>query len=139
MTDAPILSAETILTTAIVTALTPFVGTFNSRPKAYYQLAEQGAPLPYVVFQFQSDITRLDWIGNSGATVLLTIKALVSAAQGNNSKAARDLLALVAPGLSTVAASGYSVAARYVRSPTLPPSGGVAQALHIYRLRIERV
>ena len=133
MIDTPILSAETILTTAIVTALTPFVGTFNGRPKAYYQLAEQGAPLPYVVYQFQSDITRLEWIGTTGATVLLTLKAL-----GVSSKAARDLLGVAAPGLLNIAATGYTVSARYVRSPTIAPVANVWQALHIYRLRIER-
>lgn len=129
----PILTAETILTTAIRDALAPLVGTYNGRPKVYYQLAEQGAPLPYVVFQCQSDISRMDWLGDTGATVLVTIKALASDAQS-----ARALLATVAPGMDSLSYSGVTVQARYDRSPTVPPSAaGVRQALHVYRLRID--
>jgi hypothetical protein len=133
MTDAPILEAEAVLAEAIAGALAPYVGTYNGRPKAYYQLAEQGAPLPYVVFQFQSAIGRMDWIAQTGATVLVTIKALAA-----NAKAARDLLATVAPGMDAITIDGYVITSRYNQSPTVPPQNSVWQALHVYRLRIER-
>jgi hypothetical protein len=129
----PILTAEAIIANAIVTALTAHVGTFNGRPKAYYQLAEQGAPLPFVVFQFQSDIGRVDRIGGVGATALITLKAL-----SDSASAARALLATAAPSLATLTATGYTLKARYVRSPIIPPIGGVYQSAHIYRLTIER-
>jgi hypothetical protein len=132
MTDAPILEAEAVLATAIASALAPYVGTYNGRPKAYYQLAEQGAPLPYIVFQFQSAIGRMDWIAQAGATVLVTVKALAA-----NAKAARDLLAAAAPGMDAIAIDGYAVTARYNQSPTVPPQNSVWQALHLYRLRLE--
>lgn len=130
--DAPILEAEAVFADAIRDALASLVGTFNSKPKVYYQLAEQGCPLPYVVFQFQSDIGRMDWIGRTDATALLTLKALASSPKG-----ARDLLATAAPGMTNISATGYTLSARYVRSPTMAPVAGVAQAMHIYRLRIE--
>lgn len=132
MTDTAIIEAEAVLTTAIRDALAPLVGTFNARPTAYYQLAEQGCPLPYTVFQFQSDISRMDWFGESGATALLTLKALAT-----SPKAARDLLAVVAPGLDAIAISGYTITARYLRTPTVAPVEGVAQALAVYRIRLE--
>lgn len=132
MADAPILAAEGVLTSAIVAALDSYVGTFNSRPKIYYQLAEQGCPLPYVVFQCQTDIGRMDWIGRTGATVQVTLKALA-----NSPSAARALLATVAPPMIALTLSGYTITSRYLRSPTVPPVNGVAQALHVYRLRIE--
>jgi hypothetical protein len=133
MTDAPILEAEAVLAEAIRDTLASYVGTFNERPKVYYQLAEQGCPLPYVVFQFQSAIGRMDWIAQTGATVLVTIKALAASA-----KAARDLLATVAPGMDAITIDGYVITSRYSQSPTVPPQNSVWQALHVYRLRIER-
>jgi hypothetical protein len=134
MADTPILDAEAVLTTAIRDALAPLVGTYNGRPKAYYQQAEQGAPLPYVVFQFQSDISRMDWLSDTGATVLVTVKALAGSAS-----AARTLLATVAPGMDSLTDADYALTARYVRSPAIPPSGGVWQSAHIYRIRMERI
>jgi len=131
--DAPILEAEAVLTTAIRDALAPFVGTFNARPMAYYQLAEQNCPFPYTVFQFQTDISRLDWIGLTGATVQMTLKALAT-----SPKAARDLLAVVAMGMQAITITGYTITARYLRTPTIAPVDGVSQAMHVYRIRMER-
>jgi hypothetical protein len=33
---------------------------------------------------------------------------------------------------------GFTITARYERSPIIPPANNVFQALHIYRVRIER-
>ena len=132
MPDTPILEAEAVLTMAIRDALAPFVGTFNTRPKAYYQLAEQGAPLPYVVFQFQSDIGRMDWLGETGATAQLTLKAFAVSA-----KAAHALVAAAAPGLDAITALEYTITARSLRTPILPQTAGAVQAGLIYRIRME--
>lgn len=132
-TATPILSAELILATAIRDALAPFVGLYLTRPKAYYQQAEQGAPLPYIVFQCQSDIGRLDHIGDTGATVLVTLKALAG-----DAKAARELLLAASAGMASLSYTGYVLTARYARSPAIPPSGGVFQSAHTYRITIER-
>lgn len=134
MIDAPILTAEDVLITAFKVALTPFVGSYNGRPKAYYQMAEQGAPLPFLVFHLQADISRVDWLGQTGATGLVTIKAL--AASGT---VARTLLATAAAGLAALTASGYRLTARYDRSPAIPPDAGVWQAVAVYRFGLERV
>ena len=133
MVDAPILTAEDITIAAVKAALTPYVGTYNSRPKVYYQQAEQGAPLPFIVFHFQSNIARMDWIGATGATGLVTLKAI--AASGT---AARSLRATAAPGMASLVAPGYRITAIYEGSPTIGPVDGEWQALSIYRLRIER-
>lgn len=133
MSDSPIVEAEAVLVDAIRDALASYVGTFDGKPKAYYQLAQQKCPLPYVVFQFQADISRLDWIGLTGATALVTLKALAT-----SGRAARDLLATVVPGMAAITIDDYAITARYLRSPTVPPQNGTSQALHVYRLRMER-
>lgn len=133
MTSTPILTAETILTTAIRNALAPFVGTHQGRPKVYYQVNTDGAPRPLLIFQFQSDISRLDWIGNVGATALITVKA-----QADDPDTAAELLALAAPGMSNLREPGATLTAVYVRSPIIPPIGGVYQSAHIWRVSINR-
>lgn len=133
-TADPILEAETIIATAIRDALTPLVGSYQGRPKAYYQQAEQGAPLPYVIYQCQSNIERRDFLSDTGATVVTVIKALAS-----DAKTARDLLFTVAPGLDSLAYPDHTVLARYERSPAIPPSGGVFQSAHQFRVTIERI
>lgn len=129
----PILTAETILTTAIRNAIAPFVGLHQGRPKVYYQLAEQGATRPLIVFQFQSDIDRLAYVGNIGATALVTIKA-----QADDPDSAADLLADASPGMADLAFDGYSLTAVYVRSPIIPPIADVYQSAHIFRITITR-
>jgi hypothetical protein len=133
MSTEPILTAEVIIATAIRDALAPSVGAYNERPKVYWQIAEQGAPRPYLIAQGQSDISRLDYIGNVGAAALITLKALADSA-----KAARDLLAAAAPGMNTLVYEGYTLRARYVRSPLIPPINFIYQSAHIYRITIER-
>jgi hypothetical protein len=133
MSAEPILTAELIIATAIRDALAPYAGTYNDRPKVYWQLAEQGAPKPYLIAQGQSDISRVDYIGDVSATALVTLKALA-----DNAKAARDLLFQAAPGMNNLTYAGYSVRARYVRSPIIPPLNNVYQSAHLYRITIER-
>lgn len=133
-TADPILEAETIIATAIRDALAPFVGSYQGRPKVYYQQAEQGAPLPYVIYQCQSNIERRDFLQDTGATVVTVIKALAS-----DAKAARDLLLTASAGMDSLSYMGHVVLARYERSPAIPPSGSVFQSAHQFRITIERV
>jgi hypothetical protein len=134
MTTAPVLNAEQIIIDAFKAALAPYVGLWNGRPKAYYQQAEQNAPLPFVIFQAQADIGRLDWIDQTGAEVLMTVKALAA-----NGTTARALLNDITPGMAALASAGYTITARYERSPAIPPTATTHQAAHIYRVRIERI
>lgn len=133
MTPAPILNAEVILTTAITGALAPYAGTHQGRPKVYYQLNTDGAPRPLIVFQFQDDIRRLNYVGDVGATALVTIKA-----QADDPDSAAELLATAAPGMSALAYDDYTLTAVYVRSPIIPPIDGVYQSAHIFRISITR-
>lgn len=133
MTVAPVLDAETILAVAIRDALAPYVETHNGRPRCYYQLAEQGAPLPYLVYQLQADITPVWRLGLAGASALVTVRALAASAQ-----AARALLRGATPGLADLIYPDYDITARYVRSPSIPPQNGVYQSAHIWRVSIER-
>lgn len=129
----PILTAEIIITTAIRNAIAPLVDTYNGRPKVYWQLAEKGTPLPYTVFQGQTDITRLDWIGKIGAKVKITLKTLAV-----DSDRSAELLATVAPAMNTLSYPGYTLTAIYERSPMIPYAGGAYTSAHIYNLTIER-
>lgn len=135
---SPILDAEQLLATSIRTALAPLVdgqvARFNGRPRVYWQLAEQQCPLPYVVAQPQGDIVLAGRVGAADATALVTVRALAS-----DGATARGLLAAVAPGMAQLAAAGYDLTARYVRSPSIPPTpAGVCQAAHMYRVTIAR-
>lgn len=133
MSTEPILTAETILATAIRNALAPIAGTYNTRPKVYWLLGEQGAPKPFLIAQAQTPIERLDRIGDVGATALIAVKALAE-----SGAAARDLLAAAAPRMNNLSYEGYRLKARYIRSPIIPPLEGVYQSAHIYRITIER-
>ena len=139
---APILEAEDVLTTAIRDALAPFVDAllerFKGRPRVYYREAEQGCPLPFVIFQFQSDINRRDWIGESGGTALLTLKVFVSTTMFSPVGTAPEFLSAVAPAMNAITMSGYTIKARYLRTPNLPQTSGTIQAGLTYRLSIER-
>jgi hypothetical protein len=133
MSAEPILDAELIIATAVRNALAPFVGTFNDRPKVYESLAEQGAPKPFLVFQFQADITP-DWrVGSAGASAPITLRSLAE-----DVDTARQLLKSASVGMSTLYYPGYSVTARYVRSPKIPALNGVYTSAHIWRISIER-
>lgn len=129
----PILTAETILTTAVRNALAPYAGTHQGRPKVYYQVNTDGAPRPLLIFQFQTDIGRIDHVGRIGATALVTVKA-----QADDPDTAVALLATAAPGMGALAYGGYTITAVYVRSPIIPPIDGVYQSAHIYRITLER-
>jgi hypothetical protein len=133
MTVQPILDAELIIATAVRNALAPFVGTYNGRPKIYDGLAEQGAPKPLLVFQFQADITPSWYVNGVGASALVTVRSLAE-----DVDTSQQLLASAAPAMSTLTYAGYSLAARYVRSPRIPPLGSTYTSAHIWRITIER-
>jgi hypothetical protein len=74
------------LRTAISTALS---GTFGGR--VYWQIAPQGATLPYCVFQSQdAGGKRDDYVGENGWTGLITLRVL-----DDDQDAADELLALL--------------------------------------------
>jgi hypothetical protein len=134
MTAQPILDAELIIATALRNALAPFVGTYLDRPKVYEGLAEQGAPKPLLVFQFQAPIEPAWYVNGAGASALITVKA-----QAEDIDSARQLLGRASAGMRTLYYPGYSVTARYVRSPKIPALNGVYTNAHTWRISIERI
>jgi hypothetical protein len=134
MTVQPILDAELIIATAVRNALAPFVGTFNDRPKVYEGEGEQGAPKPLIVFQFQAPIEPTWYVNGAGASALITVKSLAE-----DIDSARQLLKSASVGMSTLSYPGYSVTARYVRSPKIPQLNGIYTSAHIWRISIERI
>jgi hypothetical protein len=133
MTATPIIEAEEVIITAIRNALVPLVGTYNSRPKVYWWRAEQGAALPYIVFQPQAPFGRRDWIDDVGGTALIAVKATA-----NDPRTARALLEAVEPKMGDLSYAGYAIKAHYVNSPPLPPADDTWQSAGVYRITIER-
>lgn len=134
MVADPILNAETLIATALRNAIAPVVGDYNGRPRVYEGLAEQGAPLPLVVFQFQAPITPTWYLDRAGASALVTIKTLA-----HDIDSARSLLAQAAACLTNLSAPGHSIIARYVSSPRIPVLNGVHTSAHQWRISLERM
>lgn len=127
MPPTPVLAAIRILRTAVFQALGPLTLT-----GVYWQRADQGVALPFVVYQSQDlggaaveRIGSLDWQG------LVTVKALAG-----SQSAAETLLAAVAPGMASLSAAGSSITTRYVRPIVIPPDGDIWQAAHQWRVWI---
>lgn len=131
----PIGDAEAVLAAAVRAALAPVVGQHQGKPKVYYQVSAEGAPLPLVIFHFQAPIAPLRRFIGQPPTVAaqLLIKALATSAKG-----ARELLEQTVAPLQSLAASGYALEATYLNSPTIAPLGDVYQSAHLWRITLER-
>lgn len=126
----PIYDAVHIVRKAIFEALDPL-----TTAGVYWQRAAQGVALPFVVYQSQDGggaaDKRLNMLGWQG---LFTIKALAS-----SQSAAETLMLLVAPGMTSLSATGYSISAEYERPIVLPPDADVWQCCHQWRVFLEPV
>lgn len=127
MPPTPLYSVLRALRFAIKAALQPLTAT-----GVYWQRADQGVALPYIVYQSQDlggqavgTVGELAWSG------LVTVKALAT-----NQSAAELLIAAVAPGMEALIYAGYSISARYVRPVVIPPDGDTWQAAHQWRVGI---
>lgn len=131
----PIADAEELIAAAVRAALAPIAGTYAGKPKVYYQVSAEGAPLPIVLFHFQTPITPLRrWIGQPPAvTALLLVKAMAASA-----KAARELLEQTTAPMHGLATVGYTITAQYTGSPPIPPLGDLYQSAHTWRINLER-
>lgn len=137
---APILTAEYILRKALHDAFAPLLSSYTDsagRVKAYYKRADQldangnAVTVPYLIYQPQSDIAALRWIGVIDAEALFTLRALAP-----SQSAAETLLGLASPGMANLSATGYTIQAVYERTPTIPPDGDVWTVAAIYRMHI---
>lgn len=140
MTPQPILTAEYVFRKALHDALSPLLtGYVDSagRAKCYWKRADQldanqqPVTVPYLIYQPQSDINAIRWIGTIDAQALFTLRA-----HAPSQSAAETLLGLAAPGMASLSAAGYTFRAIYERSPQIPPDGDVWTALHMFRVHI---
>lgn len=129
MPITPIYDAIHIVRKAIFEALDPL-----TTAGVYWQTAAQTAALPFCVYQSQDNGGRaekhLNALGWSG---LITIKAIAA-----SQSAAETLMAAVAPGMASLASTGYSLMAEYMQPVVIPPDDtGRWQAAHQWRVFLE--
>lgn len=136
----PILTAEAVLRKAMYDAFVPLLSSYTDsagRVKCYYKRADQldanghAVTVPYLIYQPQSDIAALRWIGVIDAEALFTLRALAP-----SQSAAEMLLGLAAPGMASLSATGYTIQAIYERTPNIPPDGDVWTVAHMFRIHI---
>jgi hypothetical protein len=140
MTPAPILDAERLFRRAFSAAFTPLMTAYQDsagRAKCYWKRADQvdanraAVMPPYLIYQPQSDIRAVRWVGGIDAEGLFAIRALAP-----SQSAAETLLGVAVPGLSNLASTGYTFSVQYEHSPNIPPSDDTWTSAHIYRIHM---
>jgi hypothetical protein len=133
LSTTPITEAIEKLRQAIYTALAPLAAPHG----VYWLQADQSAALPYVIFQSQDAGGRkVLHLGDYAWEGLVTIKALANGTTGKQSGAAA-LLALVIPGMGSLASTGYTFSVEHERPIVIPPDAeGTWQAAQLYRVGI---
>jgi hypothetical protein len=129
----PILTADYILQKSIYDALAPLMTAYQSGgyPRLFYRLTPTDAVKPLLFYQPQSDFNRDDTIGNSGISVLTTLKGIADGMQD-----ARDVLDTAVGGMFSLSYTGYQFAVRYQSSPIIPFDGVEWQVAHVFRVTI---
>lgn len=132
----PIPDAIAIVRVAVVGALAPLCGTFSGRPLCYWLLAEQGAPLPFLVVQSQDgggdDASFLSLGGWAGLITVKAVAASPHAAEIQLAGVAQAMEGLIAP-------SGYTIHSTFRRPLVIPPdTSQIHQAGGIYRVQLYR-
>lgn len=132
----PIPDAIAIVRVALYSALSPLCASYNGRPKCYWLVAEQGAPLPLMISQSQDNGGQdASFLNGGGWEGLITVKALAA-----SQSAAEALLAGVPAALEGMAhPSGYTIRATFDRPLVLPPKDGVYQDAQIWHITLYRV
>jgi hypothetical protein len=131
----PITNALDIVTQALHSALSPLVGSHQGNPKCYWLVAEQGATLPYLVYQSQDlggrDASMLNVAGWEGE---ITIKSTAV-----DKGAAQTLLATVPAAMEALAnPSGFTLTATFIRPLVIPAKDTRYTAALIYKLELFR-
>ncbi len=137
MTITPIYSALRLVRFAIVPALSARSGGKG----VYWLQAPENTAFPFVVVQSQ-DAGGLanPNLGSLGWTGLITVKTLANANGSGNAQAlAESLMEAVAPGMDNLTApAGFDLSVNYSRPVVIPPSEGVWQCAHVWRVNLER-
>lgn len=118
--------------TALYTALSPLVDSYNGVPKAYWLQSPEGAPLPLIVYQAQDGGGQDDsYLNSAGWSGLFTIRALAA-----SPSAAEALLSSVPAALVNLTVTGYGARTRFQRSLVLPPESGTHTAALVYEIEL---
>jgi len=136
MSSKPPVTAETAIASAIYSAISPLMSAyqFAGNARCYYQVAPEQAPMPFIVYQLQTDIDPVQRIGDwEGTTTVLLRSVAATPAE------ARNLLTLVASGMDTLTYSGHHVDATWEGALSIPPSIGYAQSALRYRVNVRKV
>ena len=144
MTVAPILTAEYVFRKALrdafspllIAAGAPYLDT-TGRAKCYWKRADQvdgnkaAVTPPYLIYQPQSNIAPLEWVGEIDAGALFLIKALAPSQTG-----AETLLGVAIPGVWGLALLGYTFSVKYEGSPPLPVVDDIWQAGYLFHISV---
>lgn len=143
MPPTPILTAEYLFRKAFHDAFAPLMTAYvdsAGRCKCYWKRADQvdgnknAVAPPLLIYQPQSNIVPLEWVGSIDTGGLFLIKALAP-----SQTAAETLLGVAIPGVWGLASSGYAFRAIYEGSPPLPIVDDIWQSGHLFRISISAV
>jgi hypothetical protein len=134
--SVPPVNAEGAIASAIYSAIAPLMTAyqFAGNARCFYQVAPEQVPMPFVVFQLQSDIEPVQRVGGweGNATVVLRAIAATPAE-------ARSMLGLVASGMDNLTISGHHVKAVWDGALSIPPQIGYAQSALRYDVRVRKL
>jgi len=134
--SVPPVNAEDVVARAIYSALTPLMTgyQFAGSARCYYQVAPESAPMPFIVYQLQTDINPIQRIGAWDGNGLVLLRAIAA-----TPAQARSLLSTVASGMDNLTVSGYAVFSSWDGSVALPGEIGYAQSALRYRVNVRKV
>jgi hypothetical protein len=133
--STPPIGAEEAIAKAIYASLSPLMTAYQyvGSARCYYQLAPENAPMPFLVYQLQTDIDAVQRVGGWDAEAVVVLRAIAE-----TPVAARALLSTVAPGMETLTVTGHHVQGVWDGAPAIPPSIGYVQAALRYRVRVRK-
>ncbi len=134
--STPPINAEGAIASAIYSALSTTMSgyQFAGSARCYYQVAPEQAPMPFIVYQLQSDIEPVQRIGGWEGNAAVVLRAIA----GTPSEA-RSMLSLVAPGMENLTISGHHVKAVWDGALSIPPQIGYAQSALRYDVRVRKL
>lgn len=134
--STPPVNAEEVVAKAIYSSLAPLMSgyQFAGSARCYYQVAPEQAPMPFIVYQLQTDINPVQRVGAWDGNGLVLLRAIAS-----TPAEARSLLNTVASGMDNLTVSGYAVHSTWDGSLALPGQIGFAQSALRYRVNVRKV
>ena len=134
-----IVIAQTIIRESVYTALAARMSDYqhNGQARCYYSYkSEPDAPLPCIIFQFQTPIIdETRYFDEQQYAGTIRVRGLAQ-----NTIEAETILHTVIPGLATLAApTGYDIDSAFQQVvPVAPTQEGVTEATQQYRIILKR-